>query len=36
MLSKLVVCYNTKCPVCNGGITWQVRAGKLAAKLESI
>jgi len=35
MHSKLTVWYNTKCPVCNGGITWQnnrlVRAARAGA-----
>jgi len=35
MRSRLVVWYNTKCPVCDGGITWQrnrlVRAARAGA-----
>ena len=35
MRSKLTVWYNTKCPVCNGGIEWQnnrlVRAARAGA-----
>jgi predicted DCC family thiol-disulfide oxidoreductase YuxK len=35
MRSKLIVWYNTKCPVCNGGIKWQqsrlVRAAQAGA-----
>jgi predicted DCC family thiol-disulfide oxidoreductase YuxK len=35
MLPKLIVWYNTKCPVCNAGIDWQrnrlVRAAKAGA-----
>jgi predicted DCC family thiol-disulfide oxidoreductase YuxK len=35
MHSKLIVWYNTKCPVCNGGIKWQqsrlVRAAQAGA-----
>ena len=35
MLPKLIVWYNTKCPVCNGGIKWQdsrlVRAAQAGA-----
>lgn len=35
MLPKLTVWYNTKCPVCNGGIEWQrnrlVRAARSGA-----
>jgi len=35
MPSKLIVWYNTKCPVCNGGINWQqnrlIRAARAGA-----
>jgi predicted DCC family thiol-disulfide oxidoreductase YuxK len=35
MRPKLIVWYNTKCPVCNGGIKWQdsrlVRAARAGA-----
>ena len=36
MRSKLIVWYNTKCPVCNGGIEWQRRRLVQAARVGAI
>jgi len=36
MRSKLTVWYNTKCPVCNGGIKWQHRRLVRAAQAGAI
>ena len=36
MLPKLTVYYNTKCPVCDAGITWQKRRLIQAARTRAI
>jgi predicted DCC family thiol-disulfide oxidoreductase YuxK len=36
MCSKLIVWYNTKCPVCNGGIKWQQKRLVRAARAGTI
>ena len=36
MRSKLIVWYNTKCPVCNGGIKWQQSRLARAAQAGAI